>query len=90
MLIQDLNHIETVAENVEGGASVSGYGTAFGNFASLSIGGSASDSETDFGLGYGGVSFSEDVEQAGGKLKLTSFGLFGAGLKGGLTIKANA
>lgn len=93
MLIQDLNYIETVEENVEGGATVSGFLNAGGKVTYGSIGGSASDYELDvskgFSKGFIGFSLSEDLEQAGGALEAFTVGK-GGGFNGGLTIIANA
>lgn len=89
MLIQDLNYIETVAENVEGGASVNVGLSAGGKVTYGNAVGFASDYELDVKQGFFKFSLSEDIEQASGGFDVFTLGK-GGGFSGSLSVNANA
>jgi hypothetical protein len=82
MLIQDLNYIETVEENVEGGAIVESSFSAGGNLTFAKTGGAVYSQKTSFKAGWGHVNYYNEVDQAKGGLKLFSLSYKQNGLSG--------
>lgn len=82
MLIQDLNYIETVEENVEGGAIVQSGFSAGGNLTYAETGGSVYSSKTSFKAGWGKVKFYNEEDKAEGGLSVFSASFYPGGISG--------